>query len=113
MLVFCDLVGSTDLSGRLDPESFGQLIRRYAAEVRRTIESRFDGRIIGREGDGLFAVFGVPRAHGDDTERAIRAALAVVDSVRALSAETERDLGEPLAVRIARSSRPGLPGRRG
>jgi class 3 adenylate cyclase len=101
MLVFCDLVGSTELSGRLDPERFGLLIRRYSAEVRRTIESGYDGRIVGREGDGILAVFGVPRAHGDDAERAIRAALAVIDAVRALSSETMSDLGEPMAVRIA------------
>ncbi|MBV8463694.1 MAG: hypothetical protein JO368_10395, partial [Acidimicrobiales bacterium] len=66
MLVFCDLVGSTELSGRLDPERYSQLMRRYTAEVRHTIEGGFDGRIIGQEGDGLFAIFGAPRAHGDD-----------------------------------------------
>lgn len=99
-LFFCDLVGSTELSGRLDPERFARLIQRYRAEVRGTVEGRYDGRIIGQEGDGLLAVFGAPRAHGDDAERAVRAALSVVEEVRALSSEIADEVGETLFVRI-------------
>ncbi|HLN15774.1 MAG TPA: adenylate/guanylate cyclase domain-containing protein [Acidimicrobiales bacterium] len=99
--MFCDLVGSTELSGRHDPEHYGLLVRRYISEVRTTIEDRFGGQVVNVEGDGLLALFGAPHAHGDDAERAIRAALDVVDRVTKLSAETERDLGEALAVRIA------------
>jgi class 3 adenylate cyclase len=100
MIVFCDLVGSTELSSRLDPERFGQVIRRYTAAVRRTIEGDYDGRVIGQEGDGILAVFGAPRAHGDDAERSIRAALSVVEAVRRVSVETAQEIGEALAVRI-------------
>jgi class 3 adenylate cyclase/tetratricopeptide (TPR) repeat protein len=101
MVMFCDLVGSTELSGRHDPERYGLFVRRYVAEVRTTIEDRFGGDVVKVEGDGLLALFGAPHAHGDDAERAVRAAMEAVESVRALSAETERESGEALSVRVA------------
>jgi class 3 adenylate cyclase/tetratricopeptide (TPR) repeat protein len=101
MVMFCDLVGSTELSGRHEPERYGLLVRRYLAEVRTTIEDRFGGHVVSVEGDGLLALFGAPHARGDDAERAIRAALGVVERVRTLSAQTQHDVGEALAVRIA------------
>ena len=101
MVMFCDLVGSTELSGRHEPERYGLLIERYVSEVRATLEGRYGGQVVGVQGDGLLALFGAPDAHGDDAERAVRAALEVIDAVRALSADTQRDFGEKLAVRIA------------
>jgi class 3 adenylate cyclase/tetratricopeptide (TPR) repeat protein len=101
MVVFCDLVGSTELSGRLEPEQYGLVIERYVSESRATFEERFGGQVVGVQGDGLLVLFGAPDAHEDDAERAVRAALAVIDVVKALSAGTQRDLGEKLAVRIA------------
>jgi class 3 adenylate cyclase len=98
--MFCDLVGSTELSGRHDPERYGLLVRRYMDEVRTSIEERFDGDVISEAGDGLLVLFGALHAHGDDAERAIRAALEVVDRVRALSVESELEIGESLAVRV-------------
>jgi len=98
--MFCDLVGSTELSGRHEPERYGLLVRRYITEVRTTIEARFGGYVASEAGDGLMALFGAVHAHGDDAERAIRAALEVVERIRALSVETEHDMGEALAVRI-------------
>jgi class 3 adenylate cyclase len=100
MVMFCDLVGSTELSGRHEPERYGLLVRRYITEVRTTIEARFGGYVASEAGDGLMALFGAMHAHGDDAERAIRAALEVVERIRALSVETEQDIGEALAVRI-------------
>ena len=101
MVMFCDLVGSTELSGRHGPERYGLIVRRYLAEVQTTIEDRFGGHVVNVEGDGLLALFGAPRARGDDAERAIRAALGVVEQVRILSFTTQRDIGEALAVRVA------------
>ena len=101
MVMFCDLVGSTELSERHEPERYGMLIERYVSEVRATLEERYGGQVVGIQGDGLLAVFGAPDAHGDDAERAVRAALEVIDVVKALSADTQRELGEKLAVRIA------------
>jgi len=101
MVMFCDLVGSTELSERHDPERYGLLIERYVRDVRSTLEDRYGGQVVGVQGDGLLALFGAPAAHGDDAERAVRAALEVVDVVQALSVATRRDWGETLAVRIA------------
>jgi len=101
MVMFCDLVGSTELSERHDPERYGLLIGRYVGEVRATLEQRYGGQVVGVQGDGLLALFGAPAAHGDDAERAVRAALEVVDVVQALSVGTQREWGETLAVRIA------------
>ena len=101
MVMFCDLVGSTELSGRHEPERYGLLIERYVSEVRATLEGRYGGQVVGVQGDGLLALFGAPDAHGDDAERAVRAALEVIDAVQALSADTQQDFGERLAVRIA------------
>ncbi len=100
MVMFCDLVGSTELSGRHDPEHYGLLVRRYITEVRATIEDRFGGDVISEAGDGLLVLFGALHAHGDDPERAIRAALELIERVRALSSATEHEMGEVLAVRI-------------
>jgi class 3 adenylate cyclase/tetratricopeptide (TPR) repeat protein len=100
-LMFCDLVGSTELSTRHEPELYRTLVRRYKAECRHIIEDRYDGHVVGSKGDGLLALFGIPRAHGDDVERAIRAGLDVVRSVHDLSAKTEQQLGESLDVRVA------------
>ncbi|HXW33919.1 MAG TPA: adenylate/guanylate cyclase domain-containing protein [Acidimicrobiales bacterium] len=101
MIMFCDLVGSTELSGRHEPERYGLLVRRYIAEIRKTVEDRFGGDVVNEEGDGLLALFGAPRAHGDDAERAVRAALEVIKRVGSLAAQTEREMGEALAVRVA------------
>ena len=102
MVMFCDLVGSTELSGRHDPERYGLLIERYVSKVRATLEDRYGGQVVNVQGDGLLALFGAPDAHGDDAERAVRAAIEVIDAVRALSADTQR-------ARSARSSPSGSP----
>ena len=101
MVMFCDLVGSTELSGRHELERYGLLVRRYIAEARTTIDDDFGGDVVNVEGDGLLALFGAPHARGDDAERAIRAALGLVERIQALSIETMRDVGEALAVRVA------------
>ncbi|MGA7809245.1 adenylate/guanylate cyclase domain-containing protein, partial [Bradyrhizobium sp.] len=83
-LMFCDLVGSTPLSARLDPEDMADLIRIFRDAVSASV-SRFDGTVAKWMGDGALIYFGYPHAHEDDAERAARAGLALQDSLRDLS----------------------------
>jgi class 3 adenylate cyclase/predicted ATPase len=84
-LMFCDLVGSTALSARLDPEDLREVIGAYHAAVAEVV-GRFDGFVAKYMGDGVLAYFGYPQAHEDDPERAVGAGLAVVEAVRRLQA---------------------------
>jgi Double zinc ribbon/Adenylate and Guanylate cyclase catalytic domain len=84
-VMFCDLVGSTALSARLDPEDMREVLRAYQDAVAGEV-ARFDGHVAKFMGDGVLAYFGWPRAHEDDTERAVRASLAAVEAVCALGA---------------------------
>jgi class 3 adenylate cyclase len=80
-VMFCDLVGSTALASRLDPEDLREVIGGYHKCVAETI-GRFDGFVAKYMGDGVLAYFGYPQAHEDDAERAVRAGLGVVAAVR-------------------------------
>ena len=75
-VMFCDLVGSTALSTRLDPEDLREVIGAYHRAVAEIV-GRFDGFVAKYMGDGVLVYFGYPRAHEDDAERAVRAGLAV------------------------------------
>jgi class 3 adenylate cyclase len=86
-VMFCDLVGSTGLSARLDPEDLREVIAAYHRAVADVIRS-FDGFVAKYMGDGVLAYFGYPRAHEDDAERAIRAGLGVVDAVGRLDSKS-------------------------
>src|SRR5262249_31021239 len=79
-VMFCDLVGSTALSSRLDPEDLRDVIGAYQSCVAEVIR-RYDGFVAKYMGDGVLAYFGYPRAHEDDCERAGRAGLGVIDAV--------------------------------
>jgi class 3 adenylate cyclase len=79
-VMFCDLVGSTELSSRLDPEDLREVYGAYHGAVAEVIRS-FDGLVAKYMGDGVLVYFGYPRAHEDDAERAVRAGLGVIDSV--------------------------------
>src|SRR5262249_18470576 len=94
-VMFCDLVGSTALTARLDPEDVGDLIRAFRGAVVAAVR-RFDGHIARWMGDGAAVYFGYPRAHEDDAERAARASLALIEAVT----ELRRDRGVALEVRI-------------
>ena len=93
--MFVDLVGSTELSPRLDPEDMRDVIRAYQNAVSGEI-TRYEGHVAKLMGDGVLAYFGWPQAHEDDAERAVRAGLAAVGGDRGLGAPR----GEPLAARI-------------
>ena len=97
-VMFCDLVGSTALAGRLDPEELREHVRAYQG-VSAEVIARFEGHIAQYLGDGLLVYFGYPSAHEDDAQRAVSAGLAVVDAVVALSARQPPG-GVALAVRV-------------
>jgi class 3 adenylate cyclase len=94
-VMFCDLVGSTALSARFDPEELREEIRAYQNAVSGVV-ARYDGFVAKFMGDGVLAYFGYPRAHEDDAERAVRAGLEIVAAV----ARLETRATERLAVRI-------------
>src|SRR5208282_839072 len=79
-VMFCDLVGSTPLSTRYDPEDLREVIGAYHHCVADTV-ARFAGFVAKYMGDGVLIYFGYPEAHEDDAERAIRSGLAVIDAV--------------------------------
>jgi class 3 adenylate cyclase len=79
-VMFADLVGSTALSTRLDPEDLRSVIGAYHTCVAQTV-ARFDGLVAKYMGDGVLVYFGYPQAHEDDAERAVRAGLALVGAV--------------------------------
>jgi len=94
-ILFCDLVGSTKLAARLDPEDMGRLIRAYHGTGAELVES-WEGHVAKYMGDGVLAYFGRPQAHEDAGEGAVRAGLALTAAVARLSNPD----GEPLAARI-------------
>lgn len=92
-VMFCDLVGSTSLAGRLDPEELRALVHAFRKTCQDAV-ARYDGYVAQYQGDGLMAYFGWPIAHEDDAERSLRAALEIVHAVGQVKATP------PLAVRI-------------
>ena len=81
--MFSDLVGSTALSARMDPEDLREVISAYQKCVAETVQ-RFGGFVAKYMGDGVLIYFGYPQAHEDDAERAVRAGLEMVTAVTAL-----------------------------
>ena len=92
-VMFCDLVGSTPLSTRFDPEDLREIVGAYHRCVADTV-GRFGGFVAKYMGDGVLIYFGYPEAHEDDAERAARAGLAVIEAVGQLATQ------EPLNVRL-------------
>jgi class 3 adenylate cyclase/predicted ATPase len=84
-VLFCDLVGSTELSARLDPEDLRAIMGAYQAACAEVV-GQFDGHVAKFLGDGVLVYFGWPRAHEDDAERAVRAGLQLVEAVARLNA---------------------------
>ena len=82
-VMFSDLVGSTALSARMDPEDLREVISAYQKSVAETVQ-RFEGFVAKYMGDGVLIYFGYPQAHEDDAERAVRAGLELVAAVGAL-----------------------------
>jgi class 3 adenylate cyclase/tetratricopeptide (TPR) repeat protein len=98
-VMICDLVGSTALSARLDPEDTAAVFDAFHSACARIVKS-YDGFLSDFRGDGILAYFGHPRAHEDDAERTVRAALDIVEGTLRL----ETRAAEPLSVRIGIAS---------
>lgn len=96
-VMFCDLVDSTSLAGRLDPEEYQQLVSAYHRSVADCVAT-YEGHIAQFLGDGVLVYFGFPRAHEDDAGRAMRAGLAVLDAVARLRLPGNRQLQTRIGV---------------
>ncbi len=98
-VLFADLAGSTELAQRHDPEQLRQLLSAFFEEMSQQIRS-FGGTVEKYAGDAIMAVFGVPRVHEDDAERAVRAALAMRESLTQLNPLFEQEYGARLELRV-------------
>jgi class 3 adenylate cyclase/predicted ATPase len=98
-VLFCDLVDSTALAGRLDPEEWREVVQAYQAACAEVIQ-HYDGHIAQYLGDGLLVYFGYPRAHEDDARRAIYTALGMVEAIGTLNVQLAQNKGLHLAVRV-------------
>ncbi|HEX5143905.1 MAG TPA: adenylate/guanylate cyclase domain-containing protein [Mycobacterium sp.] len=98
-ILFADLVDSTALSTRIEPERYRTVVGRYRERVS-TVVNRLGGHVISAKGDGLLVTFGHPVAHEDDVHRAVLAGGQIVDAVKSLSTETQRNYGFSVDVRV-------------
>src|SRR5215472_3623947 len=98
-VLFCDLVDSTEIAGRLDPEDWRDIAAQYQ-ETAAAAVTRFGGHVAKYLGDGLMVYFGWPEAHEDDAERAVRAGLAIVDEVATLNKQLVGQHEVKLSVRV-------------
>ena len=98
-ILFADVVDSTVLSTRVEPETYRMLVGRYRDLVLGAVD-RFEGHVGSTKGDGLLAVFGHPRAHEDDVRRAVLAGLEITREVARLSEQAQRRFGSEIAVRV-------------
>jgi class 3 adenylate cyclase/predicted ATPase len=98
-VMFSDIVDSTALSSRLDPEDYREVIRAYQTTCAEAI-ARYDGHIAQYLGDSLLVYFGYPHAHEDDPQRAIYAGLAILEAVTGLNARLLEQYGESIGLRI-------------
>jgi class 3 adenylate cyclase len=98
-VLFCDLVDSSVLASRLDPEEWREVVRAYQETCAKVI-ARYEGHIAQYLGDGLLVYFGYPLAHEDDAQRAVRAGLGMVEAIGQFNTHLTREQGVSLAVRL-------------
>lgn len=98
-LLFCDLVDSTVLSTRIEPEAYRIIVGKYRDQVQRIVD-RYEGHIGSTKGDGLLVVFGHPHAHENDVRRAVQAGLDITRDVARLSAQARERFGVDVSVRV-------------
>ncbi len=98
-ILFADLVDSTALSTRVEPETYRTVVGRYRDQVL-GIVNRYEGHVGSTKGDGLLAVFGHPTAHEDDVRRAVLAGLEITREVARLSEQAQRRFGVDINVRV-------------
>lgn len=98
-VLFCDLIGSTALASRLDPEDWRDVLGAYQQAATQVVE-RFDGYVAQYLGDGILVYFGYPVAHEDDALRATRAALGITESIAALTPRLAETRSVAIGVRV-------------
>ena len=98
-LMFADVVDSTALSTRIEPEVYRTVIGRYRDQVKEIVD-RYEGHIFSTKGDGLLVVFGHPRAHENDVHRAVQAGLEITRDVARLSDRVQKRFGFEISVRV-------------
>jgi class 3 adenylate cyclase/tetratricopeptide (TPR) repeat protein len=108
-VLFCDLVGSTTLSGQLDPEDLRAVVRAYQ-ETAAVVIQRYEGHIAQYLGDGLLVYFGYPQAHEDDAQRAVYTGAELVEAIGGLNTRLEASYGVQLAVRLGIHTGPVVVG---
>src|SRR5262249_1554833 len=108
-VLFCDLVGSTQLSGQLDPEDLRAVVRAYQEAAAAVIQP-YEGHIAQYLGDGLLVYFGYPAPHKYEARRAVRAGLCLVQAVATLNARLAAQYGVQLAVRLGIHTGPAVVG---
>ena len=104
-VLFCDLVGSTSLAAELDAEDWRNLVNAYFDESAKAVNA-FGGHVLKKLGDGLMALFGYPQAQENDTERAVRAALAIQSAIAEINRRNIVDGAPVLVARIGLESGP-------
>ena len=108
-VMFCDLVGSTQLSGQLDPEDLRAVVRAYQEAAAEVIQ-HYEGHIAQYLGDGLLVYFGYPTAHEDDARRAVHTGLGIVQAITTLNTRLAAQYGVHLAVRLGIHTGPVVVG---
>jgi class 3 adenylate cyclase len=108
-VLFCDLVGSTQLSGQLDPEDLRAVVRAYQ-EAAAAVIQQYAGHIAQYLGDGLLVYFGYPTAHEDDARRAVHTGMGIVEAIAALNTRLMGQYAVQLAVRLGIHTGPVVVG---
>ena len=111
-VLFCDLVGSTQLSGQLDPEDLRAVVRAYQEAAAEVIQP-YEGHIAQYLGDGLLVYFGYPAAHEDDARRAVHTGLGIVQAIATLNTRLAAQYGVELAIRLGIHTGPVVVGMMG
>ena len=111
-MLFCDLVGSTQLSGQLDPEDLRAVVRAYQEAAAAVIQP-YAGHIAQYLGDGLLVYFGYPAAHEDEARRAVHTGLGIVQAIATLNTRLAAQYGVQLAVRLGIHTGPVVVGEMG
>ena len=108
-VLFCDLVGSTQLSSQLDPEDLRAVVRAYQ-EAAAAVIQQYAGHIAQYLGDGLLVYFGFPTAHEDDARRAVHSGLGIVEAIATLNTRLMGQYAVQLAVRLGIHTGPVVVG---
>jgi class 3 adenylate cyclase len=111
-VLFCDLVGSTQLSGQLDPEDLRTVVRAYQEAAAEVIQ-QYEGHIAQYLGDGLLVYFGYPTAHEDDARRAVHTGLGIVQAIATLNTRLAAQFSVQLTVRLGIHTGPVVVGAMG